>query len=122
MFNGIVQKKITEICFGDWFIVRIVAASCQPVKAAHGLVRILQSRIFYDCNTYRYSGHTHCTSHYVRQEQIYAVVKNAIDQQTKVAVDIEQLVASIKNSPRNQSRFLQKRQKPLKAYLRSGKR
>ena len=33
------------------------------------------------------------------------MVKNAIDQQTKVAVDIEQLVASIKNSPETKRVF-----------------
>lgn len=69
----------------------------------------------------RYSERTHCTSHYVRQEQIYAVVKDAMNQQIKVAVDIEQLVVSIKNSPKtkqalteateNSGRISAKRQK-----------
>ena len=47
----------------------------------------------------------HCTSHYVRQEQIYAVVKDAMNQQIKVAVDIEQLVVSIRNSPKTKQIF-----------------
>ena len=100
MVSGTVRRKITEICFGDWSIAQIAIASCRPVRAVLGRVRI-----FYDCSTYRYSGHIHCTSHYVRQEQIYAVVRNAINQQVKVAVDIEQLVESIRTSPKAKRAF-----------------
>lgn len=104
MVSGTARRKITEICFGDWSIAQIAIASCRPVRAVPGGVHT-PSRIFYDCSTYRYSGHIHCTSHYVRQEQIYAVVRNAIDQQVKVAVDIEQLVESIRNSPKAKRAF-----------------
>lgn len=81
----------------------IYCADCHSsMSAGKGCARIganTPSRIFYDCNTYRYSEHTRCASHYVRQEQIYSVVKNALDQQVKVAVDIEQLVAATDNLP-----------------------
>lgn len=81
----------------------IYCADCHSsMSAGKGCARIganTPSRIFYDCNTYRYSEHTCCASHYVRQEQIYSVVKNALDQQVKVAVDIEQLVAATDNLP-----------------------
>lgn len=80
----------------------VYCADCHSLMSAgKGCARIganTPSRIFYDCNTYRYSEHIQCTSHYVRQERIYSVVKNAIDQQMKVAVDVEQLIAGIKNS------------------------
>lgn len=89
----------------------VYCADCHSLMSAgKGCARVgadTPSRIFYDCNTYRYSEHTHCTSHYVRQEQIYAVVKDAIDQQIKVAVDIEQFVASIKNSPKTKQVFIE---------------
>lgn len=81
----------------------IYCADCHSsMSAGKGCARIganTPSRIFYDCNTYRYSEHTRCASHYVRQEQIYSVVKNALDQQVKAAVDIEQLVAATGNLP-----------------------
>lgn len=105
MVSGTVRRKITEICSGDWSIARIAITSCRPVNAVLGAGVHTPSRIFYDCSTYRYSGHIHCTSHYVRQEQIYAVVRNAINQQVKVAVDIEQLVESIRNSPKAKRAF-----------------
>ena len=80
----------------------VYCADCHSLMSAgKGCARMganTPSRIFYDCNTYRYSEHIQCTSHYVRQERIYSVVKNAIDQQMKVAVDVEQLIADIKNS------------------------
>lgn len=81
----------------------IYCADCHSsMSAGKGCARIganTPSRIFYDCNTYRYSEHTRCASHYVRQEQIYSVVKSVLDQQVKVAVDIEQLVAATDNLP-----------------------
>lgn len=104
-----VQRNGAEEDYRDLFRGLVYCADCRSLMSAgKGCARVganTPSRIFYDCNTYRYSGHTRCTSHYVRQEQIYAVVKNAIDQQTKVAVDIEQLVASIKNSPETKRVF-----------------
>lgn len=104
-----VQRNSAEEDYRDLFRGLVYCADCRSLmSASKGCARVganTPSRIFYDCNTYRYSGHTRCTSHYVRQEQIYAVVKNAIDQQTKVAVDIEQLVASIKNSPETKRVF-----------------
>ena len=88
----------------DLFRGLVYCADCHslmlPCKGCARAGANTPSRIYYDCSTYRYSGHIHCTSHYVRQEQIYAVFRNAIDQQIKVAVDIEQLVDSIMSSPK----------------------
>ena len=104
-----VQRNSAEEDYRDLFRGLVYCADCHSLmSASKGCARVganTPSRIFYDCNAYRYSGHTRCTSHYVRQEQIYAVVRNAIDQQTRVAVDIEQLVASIKNSPKTKRVF-----------------
>ncbi|MGN0773378.1 MAG: recombinase family protein [Candidatus Ventricola sp.] len=57
------------------------------------------SRVFYDCNTYRTSAHTLCSSHYIRQETIMSAVKNVLDLQLQVAVDLEQLIREIRSSP-----------------------
>ena len=103
------QRNGVEEDYRDLFRGLVYCADCHSLMSAgKGCARAgahTPSRIFYDCSTYRYSGHIHCTSHYVRQEQIYAVVKDAINQQIKVAVDIEQLVVSIKNSPKTKQVF-----------------
>lgn len=99
---------ITRNCFDDdyrdLFRGIVHCAECNSLMtAAKGCARIgatTPSRIFYDCNTYRYSGHTDCASHYIRQEQIYEKVKDVLDQQVKVAVDIEQLIEAIEKSPK----------------------
>ena len=104
-----VQRNGAEEDYRDLFRGLVYCADCHSLMSAgKGCARVgadTPSRIFYDCNTYRYSEHTHCTSHYVRQEQIYAVVRDAINQQIKVAADIEQLVVSIKNSPKTKQVF-----------------
>ena len=103
------QRNSAEEDYRDLFRGLVYCADCHSLMSAgKGCARAgvhTPSRIFYDCSTYRYSGHIHCTSHYVRQEQIYAVVRNAIDQQVKVAVDVEQLVESIRNSPKAKRAF-----------------
>lgn len=103
------QRNSAEEDYRDLFRGLVYCADCHSLMSAgKGCARAgvhTPSRIFYDCSTYRYSGHIHCTSHYVRQEQIYAVVRNAIDQQVKVAVDIEQLVESVRNSPKAKRAF-----------------
>ena len=73
------------------------------MTAAKGCARVganTPSRIFYDCNTYRYSTHIECCSHYIRQEQIYAYVKDALDQQVKISIDVEELIAKVKALPK----------------------
>lgn len=55
--------------------------------------------LIYDCNTYRYSNHTRCTSHYIRQETVMEAVSDLLDQQVLTAVDIEDLLEEIKRRP-----------------------
>lgn len=56
------------------------------------------SRLFYDCNRYRYSAHTVCSSHYIRHERLLAAVTDALDQQLALAVDVERLIHEIDHS------------------------
>lgn len=57
------------------------------------------SRVFFDCNAYRYSNHTRCESHYIRQEVLMKVVIDLIHQQAAVAVDVDRLIQEIRNDP-----------------------
>lgn len=57
------------------------------------------SRVFFDCNAYRYSNHTRCESHYIRQEVLMKAVIDLIHQQAAVAVDVDRLIQEIRNDP-----------------------
>ena len=57
------------------------------------------SRLFFDCNRYRESGHTQCSSHYIRQEKLIQVVTNLLKQQVKLSVDVERLLEEIQKMP-----------------------
>lgn len=57
------------------------------------------SRIFYDCNVYRDSGHTRCSSHYIRQETIINAITNLLNQQVQIGVDMERLIEDVKRMP-----------------------
>ena len=57
------------------------------------------SRVFFDCNAYRYSNHTRCESHYIRQEVLMKAVIDLIHQQAAVAVDVDRLIQEIRNNP-----------------------
>ena len=56
------------------------------------------SRLFYDCNRYRYSAHTVCASHYIRHERLLAAVTDVLDQQVTLIVDVERLIHEIDHS------------------------
>ncbi len=55
--------------------------------------------LIYDCNTYRYSNHTKCKSHYIRQEVVMDAVSDLLNQQILTAVDVDALLADIKSRP-----------------------
>ena len=61
------------------------------------------SRIQYDCNTYRYSSHAQCSSHYVRQEAIMSAISTLLGQQISVCIDVEQLADKIRKMPSTQA-------------------
>lgn len=58
------------------------------------------SRIYYDCNGYKNSGHIKCGSHYIRQETIMDAVINLLNQQVKIGVDMARLIEDVKRMPR----------------------
>ncbi len=55
--------------------------------------------IYYDCNTYRYSNHTKCFGHYIRQETIMEAVSDLLDQQILTAVDVDELLTRLQRKP-----------------------
>ena len=83
----------------DLFRGKLFCAECgSPMGAGKGCARHgahSPSRLFYDCNRYRYSAHTVCASHYIRHERLLATVTDVLDQQLTLAVDVERLIHEI---------------------------
>lgn len=92
-----------EMDYRDLFRGKVFCAECgSPMGSAKGCARPnakSPSRIFFDCNNYRYSAHTRCSSHYVRQELLMENVTNLLDQQLKLVVDVERLIEDIRRRP-----------------------
>ena len=90
--------------YRDLFRGMVFCAECQSsMGAGKGCARPnakTPSRIFYDCNGYRYSAHAQCSSHYVRQETLMQAVTDTLNQQIQVAVDVEQLADRLKRMPK----------------------
>ena len=90
--------------YRDLFRGMVFCAECKSsMSAAKGCARPdakTPSRIFYDCNGYRYSAHAQCSSHYVRQETLLKAVTDTLNQQVQVAVDVEQLADKLKSMPK----------------------
>lgn len=90
--------------YRDLFRGMVFCAECQSTMGAgKGCARPnakTPSRIFYDCNGYRYSAHAQCSSHYVRQETLMQAVTDTLNQQIQVAVDVEQLADRLKRMPK----------------------
>lgn len=89
--------------YRDLFRGMIFCAECgASMSAAKGCAprdAKTPSWLFYDCNTYRYSSHLKCGSHYIRQEAIYTAVKDTLDQQLRAAIDFVKLAKEIESMP-----------------------
>lgn len=93
--------------YREVFRGKVFCAECGSLmSAAKGCARPeakTPSRIFYDCNEYRYSNHSRCNSHYIRQETLMRTVTNLLNQQLQVAINMEQLVTEVQSMPKVQS-------------------
>lgn len=97
------KRSEPEVDFRALFHGKLFCAHCGSMMAAgKGCTRTIDkpSRIFFDCKAYKYSNHSLCSSHYVRQEVIMERVTNLLEQQVKIAGDIERLAQSIQRVPK----------------------
>lgn len=90
-YRELLQGKL--IC-GDCKSTMIPAKGCARPNAK------TPSRIFYDCNEYKYSNHARCSSHYIRQEALMESITDLLNQQVAVCVEIEKLIVDVQNFPR----------------------
>lgn len=98
------QRAGFEEDYRELFRGKIFCAECHSVMSARkGCARRdakTPSRIFYDCNNYVESSRMQCASHYIRQETILKAITDTLNQQVKMAVDIEQLIEKLKDMPK----------------------
>lgn len=80
---------------------KIYCGDCGAKMTAHkGTGRAtspIPSWVFYNCSGYKYSNGQLCSNHYIRQENIMSAVTNLLNRQFEIAVDIEKLIADVKN-------------------------
>lgn len=85
---------------------KIYCGDCGHLMRAHkGLSRAnkqgeRKAYIYYDCGKYVDSGRLTCTAHYVRESEILEMLQNTLDNQLRIAVDLEQLLLEIKSMPK----------------------
>lgn len=98
-------KKLADLTidYREIFRDKIVCGHCgSSMSARKGAGRpgsSLPTWVFYDCNAYYYSNKTQCSSHYVRQETIMESVRNLLNQQVMIAVDVDAMLTALKNRP-----------------------
>lgn len=92
---GVDYRKLFhgKVICGDCKSDMVAAKNCARPNAK------TPSSIFYDCKKYRYSNHTNCRSHYIRQETLMKAVTDLLNQQIKLCVDVERMVQKIQIMP-----------------------
>ena len=68
--------------------------------------------VFFDCNSYRNSAHLQCSSHYINQAVLVKCIKDTLDKQMQLALDVERLLDDIKH----RSDLKRYREKVMKCY------
>lgn len=58
--------------------------------------------VLFECREYLSSQRTRCASHYIRQETLMDEVTVLLDQQVRIAVDVERLCAQVRQMPKVQ--------------------
>lgn len=101
--SGYEKRADAGVDYRELFNGKVICGDCKsmmvPGKGCARPDAKTPSRIFYDCNGYRYSNHTSCSSHYIRQETLMAAVTDSLNQQVKLCVDVEKLVQEIQAMP-----------------------
>lgn len=101
--KGFEQRIGFDEDYRELFRGKVFCGDCHSVMSARkGCARRnakTPSRIYYECNNFIESSRTQCANHYVRQETLLKAVTDTLNQQVKIAVDIEQLVEKLNNMP-----------------------
>lgn len=98
------KRADADVDYRDLLQGKLICGECKSMMVAgKGCARPnakTPSRIFYDCNGYKYSNHTRCSSHYIRQETLMNAITNLLNQQVSVCVEIERLIEDVQMIPK----------------------
>lgn len=98
------KRNDAAVDYRDLFRGKVVCGECgHPLIAAKGCARPgakSGSRIFFDCSAYKASNHAQCSCHYIRQETLMDAVEQTLNQQIKIAVDLERMLFDIRQMPK----------------------
>lgn len=101
--DGYEKRNDVVVDHRELFRGKVVCGECgHPLVASKGCARPHAksgSRVFFDCAAYQTSNHMRCSSHYIRQETLMRAVRQTLDQQVKIAVDLERLLREIRRMP-----------------------
>ena len=101
--DGYEKRNDVVVDHRELFRGKVVCGECgHPLAASKGCARPHAksgSRVFFDCAAYQTSNHMRCSSHYIRQETLMRAVRQTLDQQVKIAVDLERLLREIRHMP-----------------------
>lgn len=83
--------------FRDIFRGKVFCGEC-GAKMTAGIVASRKTTpvsVYFNCNQYRYSNHSRCSNHYIRQETLMDTLSHFLDKQVEIAVDVERLTAEL---------------------------
>ncbi len=69
------------------------------LKGTHRVTSKLPSYVFYNCRNYVDSQHLQCSNHHINQSVILDTITCVLQQQVRIALDMEHLIADIKSNP-----------------------
>ena len=100
------KREAPEVDHREVFRGKLYCGDCGNLMlAGKGLSRVdKQGRskafVYYNCGKYVQSGRTVCANRYIREEDVMAALRNTLDHQLMVAVDLEQLIREIHSMPK----------------------
>lgn len=104
--KGYQKQEAPETDNRDLLRDKVYCGDCGSLmRSAKGLGRadkngFRKAFVYYNCGRYVDSGHYVCENHYVRQEEVMAALTNALDNQLRVSVDLEQLLKEVVEMPK----------------------
>lgn len=119
------KNAVPPIDYRDIFRGKVFCGHCGgSMTARKGVCRpgsLVDPWLAYDCNTYHYSNHTKCSCHYVRQEAIMDSVRDLLNQQVLIAVDVDAMLTALQNR-QSTSAYLKQAQERHRGILNRRKK
>lgn len=96
--RGSLQKRgDPALDYREIFRGKVFCGNCgaRMTAAKHEARETTPISVFFNCNQYKYSNHQRCSNHYIRQEVLMEKLEHFLENQVKIAVDVERLAAEV---------------------------